>query len=69
MTDPKFFSTHLEFPRRGVYRERRDAALRSCGTQTSVMVRRDPELPMGEIVMMDSADERLVGKELGDLVD
>jgi hypothetical protein len=58
MADPRFVSTHLEFPRREVYRERRDAAVRSCGSQTSVMVRRDPALPMGAIVVMDASGER-----------
>jgi pSer/pThr/pTyr-binding forkhead associated (FHA) protein len=61
MADPRFLSTHLEFPRRGVYRERREAVIRSCGTRTSVMVRRDPALPMGAIVMMDPGEESPVG--------
>jgi pSer/pThr/pTyr-binding forkhead associated (FHA) protein len=61
MADPRFVSTHLEFPRRGVYRERRDAAIRSCGSRTAVMVRHDPALPMGAIVMLDPNDEQLAG--------
>jgi pSer/pThr/pTyr-binding forkhead associated (FHA) protein len=61
MADARFHSRHLEFPRRGVYRERREAALRSCGSRTDVMVRRDPALPMGAIVMMDPTDERAQG--------
>lgn len=61
MAEPKFFSTHLEFPRRGLYRERREAVIRSCGTQTAVMVRRDPSLPMGAIVLLDSDEERAAG--------
>ena len=59
MADPRFHSTHLENPRRGLYRARREAVIRSCGTQTAVMVRRDPALPMGAIVVMDPADELL----------
>lgn len=61
MADPRFQSTHLAFPRRGLYRARREAAIRSCGSRTSVMVRHDPALPMGAIVMMDPADERASG--------
>jgi len=61
MADPRFHSTHLAFPRRGLYRARREAALRSCGSRTDVMVQRDPALPMGAIVMMDPAEERAAG--------
>jgi hypothetical protein len=61
MAEPRFYSTHLEFPRRNLYRERRDAAIHSCGSRTSVMVRQDPALPMGAIVLMDPDDERAAG--------
>lgn len=54
MADPRFLSTHLEFPRRALYRERREDAIRACGQRTAVMVRRDPALPMGALVVLDS---------------
>jgi len=61
MADPRYLSTHLEFPRRGHFRVQRDAALRSCGSHTGVLVRHDPALPMGAIVMLDAYDERAAG--------
>lgn len=61
MSDPRFYSTHLEFPRRAEFRTQRDAALRSCGSRTAVFVSRDPALPTGAIVLMDPNDVRAVG--------
>ena len=55
MTDPRNLSTHLEFPRRDQFRAQRDAALRSCGVHTEVLVRRGPDAPMGTIVLFDSS--------------
>src|SRR3982751_6073470 len=61
MSDPRFYSTHLEFPRRDVFRMRRDAAIHSCGSRTAGFVRRDPALPIGAIVLMDPDDARATG--------
>ena len=55
MADQRFVSTHLEFPRRALYRERREDAIRSCGSRTDVLIRRDPMVPMGAIVLLDPA--------------
>lgn len=53
MTDPRNVSMHLEFPRRELFRAQRDAALRSCGARTDVLVRRGIDSPMGTIVLLD----------------
>ena len=52
MPDQRFVSTHLEFPRRALYRERREDAIRSCGSRTDVLIRRDPAVPMGAVVLL-----------------
>jgi hypothetical protein len=53
MSNPRFLSAHLHFPRRALYRARRDEALRSCGSRTEVLLRRDAASPMGAVVLLD----------------
>lgn len=51
LPNPRFHSTHLEFPRREIYRARRDDVLHSSGAKTYAMVKQGFETPKGAIIL------------------